>query len=334
MYKTIEAIADRIIAGGTITETEAIDLIQVDASNRHALFLAASRVKEHFVGSTIHLCSIINAKSGRCPENCSFCAQSAHHRTASPVYPLVDEDRIVACAKEAEQNGSSCYGIITSGTTIRPGEELERICRAVRRIRQETGITPSCSLGIIDHNVASALHEAGVTTYHHNLETARSFFPQICTTHDYEEDIATVRVVKNAGLKVCCGGIFGLGETAAQRVELALTLRDLAVDSVPLNFLNPIEGTPLAGASLIAPMECLSTIAIYRLILPDKRIAICGGREKNLRDLQSWIFFAGANGTMIGNYLTTAGRAPAEDWQMLKDLELAVSSCESAEGSC
>ena len=164
-------------------------------------------------------------------------------------------------------------------------------------------------------------------TYHHNLETARSFFPQICTTHDYEEDVATVRVAREAGLKVCCGGIFGLGESAAQRVEMALTLRELNVESVPLNFLNPIEGTKLAGAQNITPLECLQTIAIYRFILPERRITVCGGREKNLRDLQSWMFMAGASGTMIGNYLTTTGRAPEQDWQMLRDLELSVANC-------
>lgn len=327
MTRPIESAADRIIAGERLSTEEATELSAVSGTDVFALFLAASRVKEHFLGSGIDLCSIISAKSGRCPENCAFCAQSAHHSTDAPVYPLVDEDRIVAGAKEAEAAGSHCYGIVTSGTTISKGEELDRICRAVRRIRESTAIAPSCSLGIIDHETAVTLREAGVATYHHNLETARSFFPNICTTHDYEDDVETVRVAKQAGLTVCCGGIFGLGETAAQRIELAMTLRDLEVDSVPLNFLNPIEGTRLAGSSLITPLECLKTIALFRLILPEKKIAVCGGRERNLRDLQSWIFFAGASGTMVGNYLTTTGRPAEQDWQMFKDLELTIGGC-------
>lgn len=327
MRKHIDTIADRIIDGGAITGREALEMAALSDSGLFPLFVAANRIKEHFVGGKVFLCSIINAKSGRCPENCSFCAQSAHHRTDAPVYPLVDEERMVACAHEAEKNGSSCYGIITSGTSIKTGEELDRILRAVRRIRSETGIAPSCSLGIIDRETATVLKEAGVETYHHNLETARSFFPNVCTTHDYEEDVETVRVAKQAGLKVCCGGIFGLGETAAQRVEMAMTLRELEVDSVPLNFLNPIDGTRLAGAAHITPMECLATIALFRLILPARRISVCGGREKNLRDLQSWMFFAGASGTMIGNYLTTTGREPEQDWQMLRDLGLDVANC-------
>ena len=327
MPRRLETIADRLIAGETLSGEEAVALTTVSGAEAFALFLAASRVKEHFLSATIDLCSIINAKSGRCPENCAFCAQSAHHATDTPVYPLVDEDKIVACAKEAQQSGSHCYGIVTSGTTVRQGDELDRICRAVRRIRSETGIDPSCSLGIIDVETARTLKEAGVVTYHHNLETARSFFPSICTTHDYEEDVATVHAAKQAGLKVCCGGIFGLGETAAQRIEMALTLRELDVDSVPLNFLNPIEGTRLAGANYLTPLECLKTIALYRLLLPAKKIAVCGGRERNLRDLQSWIFFAGASGTMIGNYLTTTGRPPEQDWQMLQDLEVTVGGC-------
>lgn len=332
MRSTLEAIADRIIAGGTIDEAEALELCRLSGPQMFPLFAAASRIKSHFVGDQVHLCSIINAKSGRCPENCSFCAQSAHHATNAPVYPLVDEERMVACAHDAERNGSSCYGIITSGTGIAKGEELERICRAVRRIKEETSISPSCSLGIIDLATAIALRSAGVDMYHHNLETARSFFPDVCSTHDYEDDVATVAVAKKAGMKVCCGGIFGLGEMPEQRVELAMTLRDLDVDSVPLNFLNPIEGTRLEGASNITPLQCLATIALFRLILPTKKITICGGREKNLRDLQSWIFFAGASGTMIGNYLTTTGRPAEQDWQMLKDLELTVcNSC--GEGS-
>ena len=327
MRNRISAISDRIIDGGRITEAEALTLSEAAGSDLLFLFAEANRIKEHFVGNKVYLCSILNAKSGRCPENCAFCAQSAHHKTDAPVYALVDEERMVACAKQAEKDGSSCYGIITSGTSINKGEELERICSAIRRIKTETGITPSCSLGIIDRETALALKNAGMETYHHNLETARSFFPQVCTTHDYEEDVATVRVAKEAGLAVCCGGIFGLGESPAQRVELAFTLGELDVDSVPLNFLNPIEGTRLAAADNLTPLECLKTIALFRFILPDRRLSVCGGREKNLRDLQSWIFMAGASGTMIGNYLTTTGRSAELDWQMLKDLEIPITGC-------
>jgi len=250
MKQFIAAITSRIIDGGKISGDEALRLSTVEGTDRYALFMAASTVKEHFVGSKVSLCSIINAKSGRCAENCAFCAQSSHHSSDVPVYGLVDEESLVAGAHSAANSGSVCYGIVTSGTGINPGEELNRICRALQRIRKETSIAPSCSLGIIDSQTAIALKEAGAVTYHHNLETARSFFPQICTTHDYEEDVATVRAAKNAGMKVCSGGIFGLGETVAQRIEMALTLRELAVDSVPLNFLNPIAGTRLEGASV------------------------------------------------------------------------------------
>ncbi len=327
MNKLLATIADQIIDGYQITEHDALQLSSVNGIDSFALFLAATRVKEHFVGKKISLCSIINAKSGRCPENCAFCAQSAHHATNVPVYPLIDEESLVNGAKEAEKAGSTCYGIITSGTSISSPSELSRICQALQRIRRESTIAPSCSLGILDDATAKALKEAGAVTYHHNLETARSFFPSICTTHDYEQDVATVQAARNAGMSVCCGGIFGLGETPAQRIEMALTLRELDVDSVPLNFLNPIAGTRLADANNLTPHDCLVTIALYRLLLPGKAITVCGGREKNLRDLQSWIFFAGASGTMIGNYLTTSGRNIADDWQMLRDLELETEGC-------
>jgi biotin synthase len=327
MEENISKIADRIISGGKLTEDEAVRLSSVTGTERFALFLAASRVKEHFIGSRISLCSIINAKSGRCSENCAFCAQSAHHSTDVPVYPLLDEESLVSGAHAAEKSGSICYGIVTSGTTIKQGEELDRICRSLKRIRSETGISPSCSLGLLDEASAIILKDAGAVTYHHNLETARSFFSKICTTHYYEEDVATVRAAKRAGMSVCSGGIFGLGESPAQRLEMAMTLKELDVDSIPMNFLNPIAGTRLADADNISPQECLVTIALYRLILPNKTITVCGGREKNLRDLQSWMFFAGANGTMIGNYLTTTGRNTEDDWQMLRDLELQTEDC-------
>jgi biotin synthase len=326
MKSEIERSTDRILAGEELAPEVALELARTEVHELFELFGAANRVKKHFVGNQVHLCSIINAKSGRCGEDCAFCAQSAHHVTDAPIFPLVDEDTIAKAAGDAEQKGSGCFGIVTSGTSIGPGEELERICAALRRIRSESGIDPSCSLGIIDRETAARLKSAGAVTYHHNLETARSFFPSICSTHDYEEDIQTIRTVRQAGLKVCCGGIFGLGETMAQRVELALTLRELDVDSIPINFLNPIPGTRLADANFLTPMECLHIIALFRLILPTKRITVCGGREKNLRDLQSWMFFAGANGTMIGNYLTTTGRDEQQDRQMLQDLGLTIVS--------
>ena len=327
----IQKMAEKVLGGGTLDAGEALKLSGVTGSDRYLLFAEAARIRDHFVGTAVFLCSIINAKSGRCSENCAFCAQSAHHDTGAPVYPLVDEDEMVRCAALAEENGAGCYGIVTSGTSINKAEELDRVCRAVSRIKSETGISPSCSLGIMDHDTALRLKNAGMETYHHNLETARSFFPKICTSHDYEDDVATIRAAKTVGLKVCCGGIFGLGESFAQRIEMALTLRELDVDSIPLNFLNPVPGTRLENADNLTPLECLTIIAVYRFLLPDKRLSVCGGREKNLRELQSWMFLAGANGTMTGNYLTTPGRPPELDRQMLKDLEIPVEGCCGAE---
>jgi len=327
MREYIQQLADSVIAGQAISYDDALRLGEAQGEDLFRLFVEAGRIREHFVGKSVTLCSIINAKSGSCPEDCAFCAQSAHHSTRAPSYPLIDEEQMVACAKSAERDGSSCYGIITSGTGINGREELERICRTLRRIRDEAGIAPSCSLGIIDDETARQLKDAGMVTYHHNLETARSFFPNICSTHEYEQDVATVRAVKRAGLKVCCGGIFGLGESFAQRVELAFTLQGLEVDSIPVNFLDPVEGTRLEHADFLTPLECLRTIALFRFVLPDRQIKVCGGRERNLRELQSWIFMAGASGIMTGNYLTRIGRDPALDRRMLADLGLDIAPC-------
>ena len=327
LRNSIQIITDKVLAGGSVTVDEALELSAVSGSDRYLLFAEAARIRDHFVGTTVNLCSIINAKSGRCAENCAFCAQSSAHSTNIAVYPLVDEEEMVSCAKSAELNGARCYGIVTSGTGIQAGDELDRICRTVRRIRQETSIEPSCSLGLMDYDTSLKLKDAGMVTYHHNLETARSFFPSICTTHDYEDDVETIKSAKRAGLKVCCGGIFGLGESFAQRIEMAVTLRELAVDKVPMNFLDPVVGTRLENAAFLTPMECLKTVAIYRFMLPSKGITVCGGRDTNLRELQSWIFLAGASGMMTGNYLTKPGRSPEMDRQMLTDLELTMEEC-------
>ena len=225
-------------------------------------------------------------------------------------------------AVAAQVQGSRCFGIVTSGTRINPGKEFEQLLTVIRKIQQETTITPSASIGILDRESAKALYAAGCGTYHHNLETARSFFSEICTTHSYDEDVTTVKVAKEAGMQVCCGGLFGLGESLLQRVELGMTLRKLNVDSVPINFLNPVDGTPLEGQQLLTPMDCLRIICLFRYLLPDKKISICGGGSINLRDFQSAIFMAGASGVMVGNYLTTSGRDFDTDKQMFIDAEI------------
>ena len=323
----IDRLIEKVQSGEAPSDAEGLAILEARGAALTRIFSGAHALRERHFGDQAELCSIINAKSGRCAENCAFCAQSAHARTDAPVYPLKSTAEIVAGARQALQEGSHCFGIVTSGTRVTPGAEFAGILQALREIRGLGGIDPSASLGILDAETARELAAAGCVTYHHNLETARSFFPQICTTHDYEEDLATVLVAKEAGMKVCCGGIFGLGESPAQRVELARTLRELEVDSVPLNFLNPVPGTRLEGARHLTPMACLRIIALFRYFLPNRRISVCGGREPNLRELQSWIFMAGASGTMVGNYLTTKGRDREMDLQMFQDAEVTLCDC-------
>ena len=320
-------LLEKVATGSAISEADALQILQAQGSGFTWLMAGAQQLKETHCGAAVDLCSIINAKSGRCAENCAFCAQSAHHQSQTEVYPLKSVAEIVAGARQAASEGNHCYGIVTSGTGISSGEEFDRILEAIGEIRALNQISPSASLGLLNDEQARALAEAGCVTYHHNLETARSFFPHICTTHDYEEDVATVRRAKQAGMQVCCGGIFGLGESLQQRVELGLTLRELQVDSVPINFLNPVPGTPLEQMRQLTPMDCLRIVTLYRYLLPDRRITVCGGRETNLRELQSWIFMAGASGTMVGNYLTTSGRERETDLQMLKDVEVTINEC-------
>ncbi|MGK2907205.1 MAG: biotin synthase BioB [Desulfuromonadales bacterium] len=323
----VRQLIDRVVAGQTPTPVQGLSILRSSGAEYSAYMAGAHYLKESTFGNVAQLCSIINAKSGRCQENCAFCAQSAHHRSSPPVYPLKSREEIIAGAQRAEEENSHCYGIVTSGTRPEIGYEFDTILSAIREIRDRFAIEPSASLGLLTEDLAQALADAGCVTYHHNLETARSFFPHICTTHAYEDDVNTVRLAKASGMKVCCGGIFGLGESIEQRVELAETLRELEVDSVPLNFLNPILGTPLENHRSLSPMDCVRAITMFRYFLPDKPISVCGGRETNLRELQSWIFMAGASGTMVGNYLTTSGRDRDIDMQMFADIEVKTHGC-------
>jgi biotin synthase len=327
MLLEVSKLTEQVKNGEPPSVAQGMEILTARGATLTAYLAGAHRLREFFFGDRIELCSIINAKSGRCPENCAFCAQSAHYTTEAPVYPLKSLEEIVAGAQRAEAEGSHCFGIVTSGARIDHGEELDTILAAIRTIRNKTALAPSVSLGILDSTTAQALADAGCVTYHHNLETARSFFPQICSTHDYEEDVETIRIARKSGMKVCSGGILGLGESLEQRIELAETLRQLDVNSVPLNFLNPIQGTPLSNQRALTPMDCLRSIAMFRYWLPRLPIRVCGGREGNLREFQSWIFMAGATGTMVGNYLTTSGRDRNTDMLMIRDAEVEIDAC-------
>ncbi len=275
------------------------------------LLARANAVREAVHGARVGLCGITNAKSGRCPEDCGFCSQSAHFPEAdAPVYPLISAADMVEQAKAAERAGAREFSIVTSGTRVAKESELAVIEDALRRLRSETSVETCASLGLMGEAELERLKRAGLMHYHHNLECARSFFPKVCTTHGYDEQLETIRAAKRLGLKLCSGGILGMGETPEQRVELAETIRGLGVDCVPMNFLNPRPGTPMAHVRSITPEECLAAIAVYRLMMPGAHIFVMGGREVNLGGRQDLVFRAGADGTMVGNYLTSAGRAP------------------------
>jgi len=318
---TLEELKNRSINKNDIGFEEALSLVTLGTARPFTLMAAASEIREHFKGKKVNLCGIVNAKSGICPEDCKFCAQSAHYCTDAPQHPLIGKDEMVDKARRAKACGAHMFGIITSGTRVTEGKEWEEIFGTIKGIKA-LGIRPCVSLGMLNKEKAQELKEAGLYRYHHNLETARSFFDNICTTHEYDEDIETVRAAKEAGLSTCSGGIIGMGETMEQRVELAMTLKGLDVDSVPVNILDPRPGTPLMDMKRLPALELLVTIAVFRFLLPGKDIKLCGGKEANLRQLLPLGIVAGCNSLMIGDYLTTQGRNPELDIEMVKDLGL------------
>jgi len=288
-----------------------------------SLMKQASALRNQLKKNYVFTCGIINAKSGFCSQDCAFCAQSIHHETGVKTYPLIDETQITQKAIQLAESGATRFSIVTSGFKLNQ-QEIDTICKAVSIIKEKTSLTICTSLGTLTPTIAKQLKQCGVTNYHHNLETSRSFFHHICTTHDYNDDIETINIAREAGLRLCSGGIMGLGESWEHRIELAFTLKELPVSSIPLNFLNPIPGTALEKHPILSPWEALKCIALFRVILPEKDIVICGGREITLKDEQPRIFSAGANGLMIGNYLTTLGRQIETDLQMIRSSGLTV----------
>lgn len=276
------------------------------------LMSMALQVKLANRGRQFSLCSIVNAKSGQCSEDCRFCVQSAHFSTQAPVYPLLGKDEVLAAAWTAKNNGAGHFSLVTSGRGVR-GRDLDAVAELIDAIRHEVDISVCASLGILRRQDFALLKEAGLTRYHHNLEASESFFPRIATTHTFRERVDTILAAKAEGIEVCAGGIFGLGESEDDRVSLALTLRGLEVDSVPINLLIPLPGTPLADTPPLPIRDILRSIALYRLLLPTIPIRLAAGRETALNDFLSSAFMAGADGMMIGGYLTEKGRLPEMD---------------------
>lgn len=318
-------IEKRILSGGELTFKQALALIEIsEESQLQVLFSVANKVREKFRGKRVDLCSIANAKSGDCSQDCAFCAQSAHSKTEVNTHPLISVEEIVNRAKEAFVNKAHRFCIVTSGCFVEE-KEFKEICKAIRLIKEEfPSLKMDASLGKLTRDRAVLLKEAGLDRYNHNIETVESFFEKICTTHSFKDRLETLGLLKEVGIEVCCGGIIGLGETNRQRVELAFYLKELDIDCLPINFLNPVEGTPLYENTIPSPIELLKIIAVFRLVLPNKQIRVCGGRERNLHKFQSQIFLAGADAIILGNYLTTKGNKPHKDLQMISDLGLTI----------
>lgn len=324
----LQSLTEEIIAGKRLSRAEAIALTKI-AGEENILLLcaAADQVRQACCGNTVDLCSIVNVKSGNCSENCGFCSQSVHHPgNDSPVYGLKSKEEILAQAKAAEAAGAKRFCLVSQGRGIKynspKSTEFDNILETVRQIVAETSIKPCCALGEVTAEQAQALKEAGVTRYNHNLEASEKFYSQIVTTHTWQDRVETVKNLKSAGIQACTGGIIGMGESWEDRVDLALALRELQVESVPINLLNPREGTPLGDRTKLDPIEALKAIAIFRMILPEQILRYAGGREAVMGEMQAMGLKAGINAMLIGHYLTTIGQPPEQDHAMLEKLGL------------
>lgn len=324
MDKFLHKLKNKVLEGGSVTFCEAEKLYSIPDARIMQLLSVVSEITKKYRKDTVNLCAITNARSGLCPEDCSFCAQSARHDSGIAVYPLISQEEMFKRAKNAVKDKTNRFCIVTSGRGVKD-EEIDTVCLSIEKIKNKFPfLKMDASLGILTKEQVIKLKKSGLDRYNHNLETAESFFEQICSTHTYRDRLQTIRFVKEAGIEICCGGIIGLGESQKQRIEFAFSLKDLGIDSLPLNFLNPVPKTRLEKNAPLPPVVILKTIALFRFVLPEKEIRICGGRQANLRSMQPLIFMAGADAIIIGNYLTTRGTSPQEDIQMIKDLGLRI----------
>lgn len=317
----IRSAGEKVLKGGRLTWEEARALMALtEPADILELGSWAARVRAKYTGRACQLCALVNAKSGDCSEDCKFCAQSGHWGAEITTYPLMRPQAILERAQQVERFGAKRFCIVTATRSL-SDRDLPLLVEAVRLIRAQTSLAAECSLGFVSDEQIAALKEAGVTRFNHNLETCESNFPKVCTTHTYQDRVETLKQLKAHGMERCAGGILGLGETPDERLQLAFALAELEIECVPVNVLNPRPGTPLAQAAPPEPLEVIKTIAIFRLILPWAIIELAGGREHNVRDLQALALLCGANGLIIGSYLTTLGRPPSDDLQLVRDLQ-------------
>ncbi len=318
----LASVYDDIINGKTIDK--GIALLLSGTPEPGAVCAMADKVRRFFMGDRFHLCSIINCRSGNCGEDCRFCAQSARHHTGIETYTLIEEEKAVTQAQDNDRHGVHRLSLVTSGRRITEAQ-LEEIRPLYAAIAEKTSLALCASMGLLDGECLRKLKTMGVSRYHCNLEASVSYFPRICTTHSHQQKVQTLKQAEKVGLSICSGGIIGMGESMRDRIDLAFELRDLGVKSIPINILSPIKGTPLADRPVLPLQEVLITVALFRLINPDAVIRMAGGRQQ-LGGNQYRCFTAGANGAIVGNYLTTVGSGIKEDLAALTELGFTFSS--------
>ncbi|MBF1063926.1 MAG: biotin synthase BioB [Peptostreptococcus sp.] len=315
----IKALYNRVIGGYLITREEALFLYKEDLGD---LTRYADMIRDHFCGNQFDMCTIINGKSGLCSENCKFCAQSSHYNTGSKVYSLLSEEEILADAKKNADQGVMRYSIVTAGRSLSDGE-VDRMCQIIRRIKEEVHISVCVSFGLLKEDQFRRLKEAGAERVHNNLEASENFFPSVCTSHSFSDKVQAIRAAQAAGMDVCSGGIMGLGEGIEDRIDMALSLRDLGIESIPVNMLNPIPGTPMEKYESLDEKEMQRIIAVYRFILPKAFIRLAGGRGL-MSDKGKACFMSGANAAISGDMLTTAGITVDKDKKLLEELDYRI----------
>lgn len=313
----IDFCMNKVISGKSISFEEAGKLLC--SQDILSLAYSANVITRKFNGDSIDVESLLNAKSGKCPEDCSFCAQSSFYNTKISKYPLLPKQVVIVRAKEAERQGASSFCLVCAYRSP-PEEEFRQICDTIEALKKEVSIDINASLGFMTLERARKLKSLGIKRYNHNLEASDSFFSQICKTHDFADRVKTAKIVKEAGLELCCGGIIGMGETVKQRIELAFALAALNPDEVPINILIPNEGTPMAQIDTITPEEAIRTIAVWRFIMPKVILKLAGGREVHFSDNGRMALRAGANGIISGGYLTTGGNEMSKDLNMIHEI--------------